>query len=82
MHYINIFNLCIINEVINKGSLKINIDGNNIILSKEDLLIEPKAKEGYVADSYDGITVILSAELTPELIAEGFAREFSSKIHR
>lgn len=67
-------------EVINKGCLKINIDGNNIILSKEDLLIEPKAKEGYVADSYDGITVILSAELTPELIAEGFAREFSSKI--
>ncbi|MBO4630418.1 MAG: hypothetical protein J5858_00705, partial [Lentisphaeria bacterium] len=32
------------------------------------------------AASEDGVTIALNTELTPELIAEGYAREFVSKV--
>ena len=37
-------------------------------------------KEGYVADSDNGITVVLDTNLTPELIEEGMVREIISKL--
>ena len=37
-------------------------------------------KEGFVASSDKGITVVMDTNLTPELIEEGFVREIVSKI--
>ena len=37
-------------------------------------------KEGFVASSDKGITVVLDTNLTPELIEEGFVREVISKV--
>ena len=62
------------------GQLKLDINGEEIILSEEDLLIESAQKEGYVTESDQTITVILDTNLTPELIEEGFVREIISKI--
>ena len=62
------------------GQLKLDINGEEIILSEEDLLIESAQKEGYVTESDQAITVILDTNLTPELIEEGFVREIISKI--
>ena len=47
---------------------------------ESDLLINSINKEGYVASSDKGVTVVLDTNLTEELIAEGLVREFVSKI--
>ncbi|MGN0408206.1 MAG: isoleucine--tRNA ligase [Bacteroides sp.] len=64
------------------GYLKLNINGTDIELEKADLLIDMAQTEGYVADSYAGVTVVLETTLTPELIEEGFVREIISKIQQ
>ena len=62
------------------GSFKLNVEGQAIELSKDDVLIEMTQKEGFVASSDKGITVVLDTNLTPELIEEGFVREVISKV--
>ena len=37
-------------------------------------------EEGYVSVDSDSVTVVLNTQLTDELIAEGFVREFVSKV--
>ena len=67
-------------ELNEKGTLTIQVDGQDEALEKEDLLIEAAQMEGYVSDSDHGITVVLDTNLTPELREEGFVREIISKI--
>lgn len=67
-------------EVRSTGELKLDINGTEIVLSKEDLLIETLQKEGYVTESDQSISVVLDTNLTPELVQEGFVRELISKI--
>ena len=67
-------------ELRNTGSLKLDINGTEAVLSEEDLLIETLQKEGYVTESDQSISVVLDGNLTPELIEEGFVRELISKI--
>ena len=62
------------------GSFELNVEGQTIELSKDDVLIEMTQKEGFVASSDKGITVVMDTNLTPELIEEGFVREIVSKI--
>ena len=62
------------------GSFELNVEGQTIELSKNDVLIEMTQKEGFVASSDKGITVVLDTNLTPELIEEGFVREVISKV--
>ena len=62
------------------GSLKFDFDGEEVVLSEEDLLIEMSQKEGYLEQSDNNITVVFDTFLTPELIEEGFVRELISKI--
>ncbi len=68
------------NELNATGTLKINVDGIDEELTKDDLLIEAAQSEGYVSDSDYGITVALETTLSDELIEEGFVREIISKI--
>ena len=67
-------------ELKSTGELKLNIDGQEIVLLEEDLLIDMAQMEGYVSESDHTITVVLDTNLTPELIEEGFVRELVSKI--
>lgn len=62
------------------GELKFDINDTNVVLSKEDLLIEMIQKEGYVSENDNQMTVVLDTNLTEELIEEGFVRELISKI--
>ena len=63
-----------------EGVLTIEVDGDKIELTPEELLITMTQKDGYVSQADRGITVVLDTNLTPELIEEGFVREIISKI--
>lgn len=62
------------------GALTFTFDGTEVVLTKEDLLIDTAQTEGYVSEGDNTITVVLDTNLTPELLAEGFVRELISKI--
>ena len=63
-----------------KGALTFDFDGQEVVLTKDDLLIDVSQKDGYVTEEDNVLTVVLDTNLTPELIEEGFVRELISKI--
>ncbi len=67
-------------ELKEKGVLKLDSIGEDVVLLEEDLLITMTQAEGYVTDQDHNITVVLDTNLTPELVEEGFVRELISKI--
>ena len=68
-------------DKINAGEpLTFDFDGNEVVLEKEDLLIDMAQVEGYVSESEGNVTVVLDTNLSEELIEEGFVREVISKI--
>ena len=68
------------NDLKANGVLVLDIDGNKVELTEEDLLIETAQTEGYVTESEGETAVVLDTNLTPELIEEGFVREIISKV--
>ena len=62
------------------GCIKFTVNGDEITLTEEDLLIEMTKKEGYESLGDRGVTVVIDKNLTPELIEEGNVREIISKI--
>ena len=68
-------------NAINSGKeYKFNVNGEEITLSKDDLLIYMNNKEGFASESSAQMTVVLDTKLTKELIEEGIEREFISKV--
>ena len=68
------------NELKTNGVLVLDIDGNKVELTEEDLLIETAQTEGYMTETDGDTAVVLDTNLTPELLEEGFVREIISKI--
>ena len=62
------------------GSIKFDVNGSEVVLSEEDLLIDTAQTTGYVSQQNGDLTVVLDTNLTPELVEEGFVRELVSKI--
>lgn len=67
-------------ELNEKGMLKFDVDGVEVTLFKEDLLISMEQKEGFVTEADNTVTVVLDTNLSEELIEEGFVFEVISKI--
>ena len=67
-------------ELDETGAIKFDVDGNEIVLTEEDLLIDIKQKEGYYSLSDKYTTVAIDTTLTSELIEEGFVNEVISKL--
>ena len=67
-------------ELNSNNSLSIEVDGTNVVLEKDDVLVEIKQKEGYESASDKGITVVLDTFLSKELLEEGMVRELISKV--
>lgn len=67
-------------ELEENGALKFSFGGDDVVLTKDDLLIEVMQKEGYYSVADHGITVALNITLTDALIEEGYVRELISKI--
>ena len=62
------------------GVVKFDIDGAEIALEKDDCLIAPAQKSGFVSQTEGDMTVVIDTNLTPELIEKGFVREVISKL--
>ena len=70
----------IINAINSGKEYKFDVNGEEISLSKDDLLIYMNNKEGFASESSAQMTVVLDTKLTKELIEEGIEREFISKV--
>jgi isoleucyl-tRNA synthetase len=64
----------------NAGTVSFEIEGTQVELVLDDVLVEAGQKEGFVAETDRGITVVIDTNLSAELIEEGFVREVISKI--
>ncbi len=62
------------------GFIAFDVDGVEVKLAEEDLLIDITKKEGYVTEADNVATVVLDTNLTEELLEEGFVYEVISKI--
>jgi len=62
------------------GAIRFDASGTEIVLTRDDLLIEMTKKEGFESLGDHGITVVIDKNLTDELIEEGNVREIISKI--
>ena len=70
-----------IHELTKTGSAKIQIGGETIQLTPEDVNVERKVKEGLAAGNEGELTVALDTTLNDELLMEGLAREIVNKIN-
>ena len=70
-----------IGQIINGNAYTLTLaDGTEFALSAEDLIVQRSEKAGLVVASESGVTIALETALTPELEAEGLAREIVSKV--
>ena len=67
-------------ELKEKGALTFDVNGTEVSLAEEDLLIDIAQTEGYVTEADGVVTVVIDTNLTEELLEEGFVREIVSKI--
>ena len=63
-----------------EGHITFDVNGSEVVLAEEDLLIDAAQTEGYVSITDRNVTVVLDTNLTEELIEEGFVREIISKV--
>ena len=80
----NFLDTCNASEVVatvKKGeTFKVELGGAIVEFSESDLLISSESMPGFVSASENGITVVLDAAITEELLLEGILREITSKI--
>jgi isoleucyl-tRNA synthetase len=69
-----------INELERAGTLTLPIDGAEYTIDREDVEVLHEDIKGWMVESDGSITVALDTELDDELIDEGLAREFVSRI--
>jgi len=62
------------------GAIVFDVDGVEVSLQEEDLLITTEKKDGFVTEADNTVTVVLDTNLTEELLTEGYVLELISKI--
>ena len=68
-------------DKLNAGeNLVFDVNGTEVSLSLDDVLVEMSQKEGYMSEADNTVTVVLDCNLSEELVEEGFAAEIISKI--
>ena len=63
-----------------EGRIELNIENSVVEVVREDAQIIAEDIAGWLVESDGTLTVALDTTLTPELITEGFAREFVNRI--
>ena len=63
-------------------TLMLELDGEQVEIQKDYVMINIASKEGFTVETENNLFVILDTHLTQELIDEGYAREFISKVQQ
>lgn len=69
-----------ITELEKNKEFLLNVEGQEVKITLDDVEIVSTEIEGWVVESEEGVTVAVDSELTEELIAEGIAREFVNRV--
>lgn len=62
-------------SLVDTGEIQIEVDGETLSLTHEDVFVNLTAKPGYAAAEGRRAVVVLTTEVTPQLRLEGLARE-------
>ncbi|HMB00595.1 MAG TPA: class I tRNA ligase family protein, partial [Spirochaetota bacterium] len=65
-----------------KGTIELSVDGEQLLLKDDDIIIERQPKPNKLVANENEITVVLDTALDNELINEGMARDFINKIQK
>jgi len=68
-------------RLLDGASLPLSIEGQEIVLTLEDVAVERKIIEGVVALAAAGVSVAFDTTLNEDLLMEGLARELVNKIN-
>jgi isoleucyl-tRNA synthetase len=60
-----------------RGALTVDVEGQRVTLTLEEVEVQASAREGYVAAEDRGYVAVLDTRLTPELVAEGLVRDLT-----
>lgn len=66
----------------NGEKLSVEVAGEAFEFGLDDVLVNIEAKEGFDVTMQNNLFVLLDTTLTPELVREGLAREFVSKVQQ
>jgi isoleucyl-tRNA synthetase len=69
-----------INEYVETGTLTLSVEGEEVELGPDDLIVQSEGIKGWLVEQEGDVTVALDTEVTPELRAEGLAREAVKRI--
>ncbi len=58
------------------------VQDTEVVLAKDDILIEPLRKPGFISETDGQVIAVLDTNLSPELIREGYVRELISKVQQ
>ena len=63
-----------------EGKLQVTVEGDELDILADEVEVQAEAKEGYAVASDGAYLAALVTDLSPELVAEGLAREFVRRI--
>ena len=69
-----------IRQLEQKGAFVVKLNDKQVELTSEDVEISSEDIPGWQVNSQDGLTVALDISITPELKAEGIARELINRV--
>lgn len=65
-----------------EGEITLELKGEDTLIKSDYILVDIQAKSGFDVSMEDNLFVILDTDLNEELLDEGFAREFTSKVQQ
>lgn len=69
-----------INKLDNEGQITLEVEGNTVVIERSDVEIISEDVPGWTVANDGEVTVALDLDITPELKAEGLAREVVKRI--
>ncbi len=70
----------IINGLSKDGKFSFDIDGNQIVLDKDDFVIDFDATEGFAVSQRDDLVVFISTTRNREMMAKGLVKDLARRL--